>query len=112
MKRAERQPVGDLTLYAGIYVKRWTVLDAGMVLPQHAHQHDHITYLVSGSIRVWRGDLLVGDHFAPGALKIPARQPHTFQALENNVVLLCIHNADHLDAGEPPVHAEHTFRED
>lgn len=108
MKRAPRQPVGELTLYAGIYCKRWTIPEIGTILPQHAHEHAHLTYVVSGAIRLWRGDRYAGDYYAPSAIKIPARTKHTFQAAADDVVLLCLHNADHAAAdGEPPIHAEH-----
>lgn len=115
MRRAEHQPTTELTLYAGIYCKRWAIPDAGTVLPQHAHDYDHLTYVVSGAVRLWRGLLneLEGDYFAPCAIKIPARTKHMFQAIEAGTVLLCLHNIDHaLADGEPPIHAEHTLPED
>lgn len=114
MRKAERQPTTELTLYGGIWCKRWTLPEAGMVVPQHAHSFDHLTYVVSGSIRVWRGNVLhvCVDYHAPCAIRVAARQPHTFQALEAGVVLLCLHNMDHAEDGEPPIHAHNTLPED
>jgi hypothetical protein len=44
MKRAERQPETVwLEIYAGIYCKTYRVPDAGTVLPQHSHHHDHMS---------------------------------------------------------------------
>ena len=113
MRRAENQPTTELTLYAGIYCKRWTIPDTGTLLPQHSHSYDHLTYLVSGAVRVYRNDQYRGDYYAPSAIRIPARQAHAFQSLEDNVVLLCLHNMDHAEAdGEPPLHEDNSLPED
>src|SRR4051794_31540299 len=71
MKRAERQPVGDLTLYAGIFCKVWTVPDADTVVPQHAHAHPHLTLLIAGTARVWCNNEYLGELTAPAVVKIP-----------------------------------------
>lgn len=108
MKRAEHQPESTLVLYAGLYAKTWTVQDRGTLLPQHAHTWPHISYVVSGVIRAWRDDELLGDFVGPCALKIPARALHSFLTLSDNVTILCLHNADHVDADdEPAIHARH-----
>jgi hypothetical protein len=104
MKRAPKQPVGELLIYAGIFCKLWHVADAGTLLPQHAHEHDHISLIATGSVRVWQDDALLGDFYAPTAVKIPARALHKFLTLTDDVCIICIHNADHADPdGEPPV---------
>jgi quercetin dioxygenase-like cupin family protein len=107
MKRAKHQPTTALCLYAGLYCKTWTVADAGTLLPQHAHEHDHITLVVRGAVRVWRGERMDGDYQAPQMVKIPARQFHKFLTLCDDVVLACIHavGAD----GEPAIHEDHVI---
>jgi quercetin dioxygenase-like cupin family protein len=107
MQRAEHQPVGHLCVYAGIYAKRWTIQDRGTLLPQHSHEWPHISYIVSGVVRVWRGDEQLGDFVGPCAVKIPAQTLHKFLTLSDNVVILCLHNADRLDSDEPAVREEH-----
>lgn len=107
MKRAEHQPEGTLTIYAGIFCKVWHVADAGTLLPQHAHRWDHLTILMRGSITLWRDRTLDGDYHAPATLKVPAKQLHSFLTLTDNVVLACIHNVDHVEAGEPVIHERH-----
>jgi quercetin dioxygenase-like cupin family protein len=105
MKRTEHQPESSLCLYAGIFAKTWTVRDRGTLLPQHSHVWSHISYIVSGVVRVWCGDEQLGDFAAPCAIKIAAHEPHTFLTMTDNVTILCLHNADHLDeTGEPTVH--------
>ena len=108
MKRAEHQPERSLCLYAGIYALTWTVQDSGTLLPQHQHEFPHISYCISGVVRVWCGDEQLGDFAAPCAIKIAAQQPHSFLTMTDNVTILCLHNADHLDeADEPAVAAHH-----
>jgi hypothetical protein len=111
MKRAVNQPVTvSTTIYGGIYYRVWSVVDAGTILPQHAHSHAHLTALLNGSMRVWCDERLVGDFSAPATIKIPARMMHEFHTLTPGCVLACIHNADHADPdGEPPIAAENSL---
>ncbi len=105
MKRAPNQPTSDLVLWAGIYCKTWTVPDRGTLLPQHAHRWSHVSYIVSGVVRIWSGDELLGDFVGPCAVRIPAFTLHKFLTLSDAVTILCIHNADHADPdGALPVH--------
>jgi hypothetical protein len=103
MKRAEHQPEQvDIAIYAGVFVKTWSVLDAGTLLPQHAHEYDHLTLVMRGVVRAWRGETMLGDYRAPAVIRIPAGELHNFLTLTNDVALACIHNADHVDAGGEP----------
>jgi quercetin dioxygenase-like cupin family protein len=114
MKRAERQPeTVELVVYAGIYVKTYRVPDAGTVLPQHSHHHDHLTFVSSGAVYVERDGKPAGRYDAPALVRIPAHTMHSFITLGPDTVLSCIHNADHAEAdGEPPIAAEHQLVED
>jgi hypothetical protein len=103
MKRAEHQPEQvELVIFAGVFMKLWSVRDAGTLLPQHAHETGHITLVTAGAVRAWRGDEMIGDYQAPAVIRIPANTLHTFLTLENGCTLACIHNADHVE-GEPAV---------
>jgi quercetin dioxygenase-like cupin family protein len=104
MKRAPNQPTSQLTLYAGIYLKTWSVPDAGSLVPQHAHRWPHLTLVISGAVRVWRDGVMLGDYRAPAAIKIPALEMHTFLTLTDDVILACVHATD---AAEIEVAAEH-----
>ena len=111
MKRAEHQPtMASLTLFAGIFMKTWTVRERGTLLPQHSHTHPHISYIVSGVVRVWRGDEMLGDFAAPAAIKIAAQVLHAFLTMTDNAIICCIHNADHIEGDEPAV-AQHASLE-
>jgi hypothetical protein len=108
MKRAEHQPITiGLKVYAGIWCKVYQVPDAGTVLPQHSHSWPHLTMLVSGAIYVERDGWPAGRYDAPALIEIPAQEKHSFTTLAPDVCLACIHNADHLEAGEPAIHATH-----
>ena len=107
MKLSERQPLTvGVSIYAGIYIKTWVVPDHDTLVPQHSHRWPHISYLVSGAMRVWCGEELLGDFAAPCAIRIAAHEKHSFLTLTDPVTILCIHNADHLDAAEEPAVAE------
>ena len=112
MKAASDQPVTiNATVYAGIYVRQWVVPDRGSLVPQHSHCHPHISFFVCGVVRVWRDDDQLGDFVGPCSIRIPAFTKHSFLTLTDNVTILCIHNADHLDAAEEPDVAEmHTLQ--
>ena len=97
MKRAKNQPTSDLTLFAGIFLKTYTVPDANTLLPQHAHHHAHITLIISGAVRAYCEDRWLGDFEGPAVVKIEARQRHSFQTLTSGVVFACIHASDATD---------------
>ena len=105
MKRAERQPLGGLHLYGGVYVKEWLVPDAGTLLPQHAHTYDHLSYIAAGSVHVARDGVPQGVFHAPAAVRIPARAKHAFTTLADNTLILCIHDASRGEAAD--IHEEH-----
>ena len=109
MKRAVNQPETlGVTIYAGIFVKAYNVPDRGTLLPQHSHAWAHVSYIVSGVVRIWRNDDELGDFIGPCTVNIPALTPHRFLTLSDNVVILCIHNADHADPdGEPAIAQRH-----
>jgi len=103
VKRAERQPFSELTLYAGIYLRTWVVADRGTMLPQHAHTFPHLSLILSGVVRIWRGDELLGDFVGPSTVKIPAREKHRFLTLSDRVTIACIHavgEAENVDIAE------------
>ena len=107
MKRAEHQPTSDIAIYAGIYCKTYRVPDAGTVLPQHAHDFPHLTLVIAGTVCVHSENRCLGEFTAPMTIRIAARMLHTFTTLTPDCVLVCIHNADHIDAdGEPTVFAD------
>ena len=109
MKAAEYQPETiSIMVFGGVYYKVWYVRDAGTVIPQHAHEYDHITALLSGVVAVSYDGSDPVEYKAPAALAIDAGVKHTFTTLHAHTVLACIHNADRLDdEGEPAVREEH-----
>ena len=84
---------------AGVYAKE-THIPAGHVLVQHAHKHDHLSILASGSIELLV-DGVKSVVTAPACLTIAAGKHHGVKSL-TDVVWYCIHatectNADDVD---------------
>ena len=90
-----------------IWVRAYSLKEAGQIVPQHAHEHEHITLLCRGSIRGWKDGELLGDFNAPALIVIPAGSKHAFLALTNDVVLSCLHNLRGTDTTEPRIMEEH-----
>jgi quercetin dioxygenase-like cupin family protein len=110
MRRALNQPEEtEIALYAGIFIKVYTVQDVGTLIPQHSHEHPHATLLMKGAIQAWRDGEYLGLLQAPAIIRIPAHTMHKFMTTVPDVRLACLHNADHLENGEPAVAAEHVL---
>lgn len=89
--RAE-QPVQFVDEVGGIYFRAICLERAGDVVPQHSHEHDHVTLIASGRARVWCDGIWLGDFAAFHALEIKAHAKHVFLALEPLTRLACVHN--------------------
>lgn len=76
----------------GMWVRAYTLEKRHHVAAQHAHEHDHITLLASGSVAFWRNGEQISQHNAPAVITVPAGSKHAFVALSDNVVLCCLHN--------------------
>lgn len=104
-----RQPLGNISIYGGVFVKEMLTPEAGTLIPQHAHTYDHISFLAAGAVRVWRNNVLVGDFTAPESIKIPALAKHRFLTLENWTLILCIHALADGETEADLIHEEHQF---
>jgi len=79
---------------AGVYAKE-TRIPAGYVLVQHAHKHDHLSILASGSVEmIVDGVKSVVE--APACLTIAAGKHHGIKSL-TDVVWYCVHATDCTD---------------
>lgn len=91
--RAEQQPITtDLRMADGVFAKTMVIHKAGTLIPQHAHRYDHVSVLVRGSVRLWRDGVLYGDAVAPVGITIEAEVKHLFQSLEDDTIVLCVHD--------------------
>ena len=77
----------------GAYIKE-TLIAAGQSLPQHEHEHDHLSYLVAGQVAVQIGDE-VTTVSAPRAMLIRKGQTHTVTAI-TQALWLCVWSEDRL----------------
>jgi len=92
-----------------IWVRTYTLEKAGYIVPQHAHEHDHITLLNQGSIEAWKDEEQLGVFVAPAMIVIPAGSKHRFRALTDNVFLSCLHNLRGTGLKEPKIKEKHTL---
>lgn len=76
----------------GIFIKKYHVRK-GMIVPQHSHQHSHVTFF-TGRVRVWKGEDNTYTEHLGGMIFIEALVKHNFLAMED-LDIYCIHNADH-----------------
>ena len=100
--RAPDQPPDDSpwTIADGIFIKRMTIRRAGTYVPQHAHVYEHASFIAVGRVRVWR-DGIKGEVAEEGSfVMIGPNVKHTFEALVDHTVVLCIHNISRAGAVE------------
>lgn len=81
----------DWTTADGVFVKSIHVRNAGTFMRQHAHTHDHTSVIANGSAFVWKDGKLDKQYKAPALIFIAAGVWHTFQTLEDDTTILCIH---------------------
>jgi quercetin dioxygenase-like cupin family protein len=104
--RAAEQPYGvEIHTSDGVFIKQMTIPKAGTIVPQHVHSYSHASMLAVGSVRVWKNGVLAAVEKAPKAIEIEAGVAHTFQSLEDNTILYCIHNISR--TGEVEIEREH-----
>lgn len=82
---------------SGVYAKE-TRIPAGFVLVQHAHKHDHLSILASGSVELVVDGVKSVVH-APSCLTIAAGKHHGIKSL-TDVVWYCVHATDCVDENE------------
>ena len=82
---------------SGVYAKE-TRIPAGFVLVQHAHKHDHLSILASGSVELVVDGVKSVVH-APSCLTIAAGKHHGIKSL-TDVVWYCVHATDCTDENE------------
>ena len=81
----------------GVYLKE-TRIPAGMVLVQHKHEHDHLSYLATGMVEL-QVDGIKRTVCGPVGLTIEAGKHHGIKAL-TDALWLCIHATDCEDENE------------
>jgi quercetin dioxygenase-like cupin family protein len=79
----------------GTYLKQIRLPDNCVVI-QHKHQFTHATLLATGCV-VLESDEGQSTHYAPDVIEIKAGISHSFQAVNGDVVLYCIHATDVTD---------------
>lgn len=80
----------SLGYFGNIWVRQNFLELAGDEVGGHAHLHDHITLLTSGSVEVTIDGHPSRTFTAPTFIVIRKEHRHTFRALENNTNWYCV----------------------
>lgn len=89
------------------FAKVVKVKDALTLIPQHSHESSHATVLMTGTMRIWADEELLGDFHAPTVVLIKARSKHRMLTLTEDVTFACVHALN--GAGEVRIFEDHIF---
>lgn len=81
----------------GLYFRAILLPNTGDRVPQHTHDHEHVTLIAAGAARLYVDGVRREDIRAFRAIVIEANRQHMFEALEPNTRLACVHQLN----GEP-----------
>lgn len=87
-------PVEKIVEAGGIYFRSVLLKQAGTIIPQHVHDHDHVSFIGSGRVRGWKDGEWIGDRGAGEVFEIPSGSAHVFMALEDNSLIACVHDIE------------------
>ena len=107
-EESEQPDSVEFQLADGIFVKSGHFARAGRIVPQHAHEHDHSSFIATGGALAWSGDEFLGTFDAPCSIFIKAKVKHTFKTTKDNTLILCIHNVSR--TGLVDIHELHEVR--
>lgn len=90
---ATRQPeTTDLRMADGVFCKTIRVHKAHSLVPQHSHAFPHVSVIVRGSVRLSIDGRPAGTYMAPFGIFIAACRKHLFETLEDDTIILCVHD--------------------
>lgn len=92
LEESEQPDEVDFSLADGIFIKSGLFKRANRLVPQHSHEHDHTSFIATGSVNAWCDDEYLGAFVAPASIFIKKHCKHTFLTLQENTLILCIHN--------------------
>lgn len=97
----------DIRMCEGLLIKSSTFPRAGMIVPQHSHNADHISGISYGAVEVEKDGVSLGYFEAPSLIVIEAHSKHLFRVLMPHTTIWCIWATADLEDGEPVTHEEH-----
>jgi quercetin dioxygenase-like cupin family protein len=87
-------PIEKIVEAGGFYFRSYLMPQAGTIIPQHVHDHDHVTLVGSGRVRGWANGECIGERGPGEVFDIWAGSAHVFQSLEPNSLLVCVHDVE------------------
>jgi quercetin dioxygenase-like cupin family protein len=88
----------DVNEVDGIMFRTVMLPKAGMIAGYHSHDYAHASYIGAGSATLFFDGVFQGEHKAGTSLSIPADTAHSWQALEDNTRIACVHRSDVAEA--------------
>ena len=101
----DQPPQVSFEMVDGIAVVSTKFAHAGTYMPQHSHKFAHISVLATGKVAIWKDGQYFDTFTAPKQIVIDANVKHLFQALTDDVLILCVHNVSR--TGEIEISEEH-----
>lgn len=75
----------------GRFIVAMPPIPHGVIVAQHSHATDHVTWLRVGMVGYWADGVCMGTREGPADIPIPAGVKHEFMSLEDGTELFCIH---------------------
>lgn len=95
---SENYAVEYIEEVGGLYFRTIRLPKSGDMVPQHAHDYSHVTFLGHGSVLAFADGIGIGYFSAPAAILIEAGKLHEFIAQDDNTLMTCIHNVASAEA--------------
>lgn len=93
-EKVPKQDVEYCDECAGIFFRSIVIEKAGMIAGYHSHDYAHASYIGSGAARLYFDGVLQGDHVAGESVEIPANVAHSWEALQDNTRIACVHRSE------------------
>lgn len=94
VKPVDAVPTIKIVEVGGLYFRSAIFAESGTIIPQHVHDHDHVTFIGSGRFRGWKDGEWIGDRSAGEVFHIQAGASHLFMSLEEHSMLTCVHTIE------------------
>jgi len=87
---SEVKPVHEmLGCFANVWIRQKHFERAGVIIPGHKHNYDHLSILASGKVEI-NADGVITEHEGAKFLVIRKDVVHTVKALSDDVIWYCV----------------------
>ncbi len=93
-EKTEQQPVEFCNEVAGIFFRSILIEKTGQIAGYHSHTYAHASFIGSGAARLHFDGVVQGVHFAGESVEIPENIAHSWEALQDNTRIACVHRSE------------------